>query len=65
MIFGQIIQQVFVDEEWHRDAHKRVDAETLTHVDVEKLLGVTKQESLSYLRKLKWQTRLVQVLKPA
>ena len=44
MVFGQITQQVFVTEEWYRNACKQADAEALTHVDVEKSLGVARQE---------------------
>ena len=42
MIFGQVTQQVFVAEEWYRDARKRADVEVLTHADVEKFLGAVK-----------------------
>ena len=65
MIFGQITQQVFVAEEWYHDARKWADAEALTRADVKKLLGVTKQEQFELFEKLKWRTKLVQVLKLA
>ena len=65
VIFGQITQQVFVAEEWYRDARKWADAEALTRADVKKLLGVTKQEQFELFEKLKWRTKLVQVLKLA
>ena len=34
VVFGQITQQVFVAEEWYRDACKQADAEALTRADV-------------------------------
>jgi len=33
VVFGQITQQVFVAEEWYRDACKQADAEALTRAD--------------------------------
>ena len=42
LVFGQVTQQVFVVEEWYRDAHKQADAEALTRADVEKSLGMAK-----------------------
>ena len=53
MIFGQVTQQVFVADEWYRDARKRADAEVLTHADVEKFSGVVKQEQFELSEKLK------------
>ena len=53
MIFGQVTQQVFVAEEWYRDARKRADAEVLIHADVEKFLGAVKQEQFELSEKLK------------
>ena len=41
MVFGQITQQVFMAEEWYRDARKQADAEALTRADVKKSLGAT------------------------
>ena len=40
-------------EEWYREANNRADAEALTHADVEKSLGVVKQEQLELSEKLK------------
>ena len=40
--FGQITQQVFVVEEWYRDARKQAEVEALTRADVEKSLGALK-----------------------
>ena len=42
MVFGQITQQVFMAEEWYRDARKQANAEALTRADVEKSLGMAK-----------------------
>jgi len=42
VIFGQITQQVFVAEEWYRNARKRADAEALSHAEIEKTLGAIK-----------------------
>ena len=53
LVFGQITQQVFVAEEWYRDARKQADAEALTCVDVEKSLGAAKQEQFELSKKLK------------
>ena len=53
VIFGQITQQIFVAEEWYHDACKQVDAEALTRVDIEKTLGVVKQEQFELTEKLK------------
>ena len=40
-------------EEWYREANNRADAEALTHTNVEKSLGVVKQEQLELSEKLK------------
>lgn len=40
-------------EEWYRDAHKQADVEALTCVDVEKSLGVARQEQIELSEKLK------------
>ena len=53
MVFGQIIQQVFVAEEWYRDARKQADTEALTHADVEKSLRAARQEQIKLSKKLK------------
>jgi len=42
VIFEQITQQVFVAEEWCRDACKMADAEAIFRVEVEKTLGALK-----------------------
>ena len=53
MVFGQITQQVFVAKEQYHDARKQVDVEALTLADVEKSLGVVKQEQIELTEKLK------------
>ena len=40
-------------EEWYCEANNYANAEALTHVDVEKSLGVVKQEQLELSEKLK------------
>ena len=40
-------------EEWYCEANNHVDAEALTRFDVEKSLGVVKQEQLELSEKLK------------
>ena len=40
-------------KEWYREANNRVNAEALTHADVEKSLKVVKQEQLELSEKLK------------
>ena len=40
-------------EEWYHDTRKQADAKALTHADVEKLLGVAKQEQSKLSEKLK------------
>ena len=42
VVFGQITQQVFMAEEWYRDARKQADAEALTRAEVEKSLRAAK-----------------------
>ena len=42
VIFRQITQQVFVVEEWYREANNFADVEALTRANVEKSLGVVK-----------------------
>ena len=53
VIFRQITQQVFVAEEWYHEANNRTDAEAFTRTNVEKSLGVVKQEQLELSEKLK------------
>ena len=53
IVFVQITQQVFVAEEWVRDAHNEANAEALSHAEVKKSLGVLKQERAKLSKKLK------------
>ena len=53
MIFGQIIQQVFVVKEWYRDARKLDNAKALSRAKIEKILGAIKQEQYELTEKLK------------
>ena len=53
MLFRQITHQVFVAEEWYREANNRADTEAFTHANVEKSLGVVKQKQLELSEKLK------------
>ena len=53
MTFGQITQQIFVAEEWYRDARKRADAEALSRTETEKTLGAIKLEQYELTEKLK------------
>ena len=42
----QVTQQVFVTEEWVRDACNEARAEAHSHAEVEKSLGSLKQEQM-------------------
>ena len=53
VVFVQVTQQVFVAEEWVRDAHNKANAEALSRDDVEKSLGALKQEQAKLSVKLK------------
>ena len=53
VVFVQVTQQVFVVEEWVRDAHNKANAEALSRADVEKSLGTLKQEQAKLSVKLK------------
>ena len=53
VIFGQITQQIFVAEEWYRDARKQANAEALSRAEIEKSLGTVKQEQYELAEKLK------------
>ena len=45
-------------EEWYCEANNRVDAEALTRFDVEKSLGVVKQEQLELSERRRQKGRL-------
>ena len=53
VIHGQITQQIFVAEEWNRDAYKQADAEALSLAEIEKELGAVKQEQYELTEQLK------------
>ena len=50
VVFGQVTQQVFVVEEWVHNARNKANAEALSRVDVEKSLGASNKNKLSYSR---------------
>ena len=45
VVFMQVTQQVFVAEEWARDAHNEARAEAHSRAEAEKFLGALKQEN--------------------
>ena len=49
----QVTQQIFVAEEWVRNARKEANAVDLARADVEKSLGALKQEQVKLFEKLK------------
>ena len=49
----QVAQQIFVAEEWVRNARKEANTVDLTRADVEKSLGALKQEHVELFEKLK------------
>ena len=53
VVSEQITQQVYMVEEWIRDAHKEVDVEALSRADVEKSFRALKQEQVEMSEKLK------------
>ena len=53
IIFVQVTQQIFVAEEWVRNARKEANAVDLARADVEKSLGALKQEQVKLFEKLK------------
>ena len=52
-IIIQVIQQVFVAEEWVRNARDEVNAEAHSRVNAEKVLGALKEEQKELTNKLK------------
>ena len=38
----QVTQQIFVSEEWVKDAHNQVKAEAYSHAEIKKSLGALK-----------------------
>ena len=51
--FMQVIQQVYVVEEWVRNAHKEVKVEANSCLEIEKAFGALKQEQVGLSKKLK------------
>ena len=49
----QVTQQVYVVEDWVRNANNKLDIETQTRCDVEKALGVANHEKTQLIEKLK------------
>ena len=49
----QVIQQVYVAEEWVRSAHNKFDAESQSWHEVEKALGTANHEKTQLVEKLK------------
>ena len=52
-IFMQVTQQVYVAEEWVRNACDEVRAEANSQIEIEKALGALKQEQTGLFEKLK------------
>ena len=52
-LWADYTQQVFVAEEWYRDARKRADVEAFSRAEMEKTLGAIKQEQYKLTEKLK------------
>ena len=53
IIVMQLTQQVYVAEEWVRNARDEVRAETNSRLEVEKTLGALKEEHAQLVEKLK------------
>ena len=53
VIFMQVAQQIFVAEEWVRNARKEANVVDLARANVEKSLGALKQEQVELFEKLK------------
>ena len=53
VISMQVTQQVYVAEDWVRNANNKLDIETQTRCDVEKALGVANHEKTQLIEKLK------------
>jgi len=49
----QVTQQVYVAEEWVRNARDEVRAEANSQIEIEKALGALKQEQAGLFEKLK------------
>ena len=53
VISMQVTQQVYVAEDWVRNANNKLDVETQTRRDVEKALGTVNYEKTQLVEKLK------------
>ena len=53
IIFMQVTQQVYVAEDWVRNANNKLDAEAQTRRNVEKSFGATNHEKTQLVEKLK------------
>jgi len=53
VIVMQVTQQVYMAEEWVRNASNRFDAESHSRHEVEKALGAVKEEKMQLAEKLK------------
>ena len=51
--FTQVTQQIYVAEEWVKNAHNEVKAEAHSRLKVEKALGAVKQEQAEFSERLK------------
>ena len=49
----QVTQQVYVAEEWVRNAHNKFEVESQSQCEVEKALGILKEEKTQLAEKLK------------
>ena len=53
IICMQVIQQVYVADEWVRNSYDKIKAETHSRLEVEKILGALKEEHVQLSEKLK------------
>ena len=53
IICMQVTQQVYVAEEWVRNSHDQINAETHSRLEIEKSLGALKKEHAKLSEKLK------------
>ena len=53
VISMQVTQQVYVAEDWVQNVNNKLDIETQTRRDIEKVLGTTNHEKMQMAKKLK------------
>ena len=53
IIGSQVTQQVYVAEEWVRNSHDQINAETYSRLKVEKSLGALKEEHAKLSERIK------------